>query len=325
MGEPAGISAEITLKVWKKYRNKLKPFIFFGDPNHISQTASNLNYKVPVKIIKNIKECFDIFKNYLPIYKISLNKKNIYGKPSINNSDKVLYSIKKVVNLATKKKISSIVTNPIEKNIISKKNKNFSGHTFYIANLLGIKKPIMLLTSPKISVVPITQHMSLKKAIKVISKELIISTVKITNEYLKKYFNMKKPKIGIAGLNPHLGENGNFGKEEQKIILPAIKEIKKKGIDINGPYPADTIFTKNFLKKFNVVICMYHDQATMPIKIIDFDNGVNITLGLPIIRTSPDHGTALNISGKNKASEKSLYSAIKLSQEIAKKKKFWIQ
>ena len=213
----------------------------------------------------------------------------------------------------------------MEKNIINKINKKFSGHTFYIANLLSVKKPIMLLTSPKISVVPITQHISLKKAIKAINKEIIISTTKIVNKYFKTYFAIKKPKIAIAGLNPHIGENGNFGNEEQKIIIPAIKKIKKQKINISGPYPADTIFNQNFSKKFNVIICMYHDQATMPLKIIDFDNGVNITLGLPIIRTSPDHGTALNISGKNKASEKSLYSAIKLSQKIAKKKKFWIQ
>ncbi len=325
MGEPAGISAEITLKVWKKYKNKLEPFVFFGDPDHMNKTSLNLNYKIPIKIIKNINESLNIFKNYLPVYKINLNKKVSNGKPSTKNNSKVLYSIKKVVDFAFKKKISSIVTNPIEKNIINKKNKKFSGHTFYIANLLSIKKPVMLLTSPKISVVPITQHISLSKAIKSINKEIIISTTKITNEYLKTYFGIKKPKIAIAGLNPHAGEDGSFGKEEQRIIIPAIKKIKKKRIDVSGPYPADTVFNLNLLKKFNVIICMYHDQATMPIKIIDFDNGVNLTLGLPIIRTSPDHGTALNISGKNKASEKSLYSAIKLSQKIAKKKKFWIQ
>ena len=213
----------------------------------------------------------------------------------------------------------------LKKKLLNRKKKNFDGHTHYIANIVSTKNPVMMLTSPKINVVPITQHMSLKKAIKKISEKRIIETVVITNRYLKKYFGIQKPKIAIAGLNPHAGENSEFGNEEKKIIEPSIKKIKSKGIDVHGPFPADTIFNENIRKQFNVIICMYHDQATIPIKILDFQNGVNLTLGIPIIRTSPDHGTALDIAGKGKASEKSLLAAIKKAQEIALKQKNWIQ
>ena len=323
MGEPAGISSEITLKIWKNHRKKIEPFIFFGDPIHLLKTNSKLKFKIPIKIINKISECFKVFKNYLPVYKIKLNQKVKFGYPSVKNANKILTSIDEVVKFASKKKISCIVTNPIEKNIIKK--ENFDGHTFYIAKLLDVKKPVMLLTSPKISVVPITQHLSLSKALKSINKNAIVSTTKITNKYLKIFFGKKTPKIAIASLNPHASDGGIFGSEEKKIIIPAIKIIKKENIDVFGPYPADTIFNKKISKKFDVIICMYHDQATIPIKTLDFENGVNVTLGLPIIRTSPDHGTALDIAGKGVASEKSLYASIKMSQYIAKKRKLWIQ
>ena len=325
MGEPAGISSEITLKIWKNHRNKIEPFIFFGDPIHLLKTSSKLKFKIPIKIINEINECFKVFKNYLPVYKIKLNQKVQFGYPSIKNANKILTSIDEVVKFAFKKKISCIVTNPIEKNIIRKKRKFFDGHTFYIAKLLDVKKPVMLLTSPKISVVPITQHLSLSKALKSINKNAIVSTTKITNKYLKIFFGKKTPKIAIASLNPHASDGGIFGSEEKKIIIPAIKIIKKENIDVFGPYPADTVFNKKISKKFDVIICMYHDQATIPIKTLDFENGVNVTLGLPIIRTSPDHGTALDIAGKGVASEKSLYASIKMSQYIAKRRKLWIQ
>ena len=325
MGEPAGNSTEITLKTWKNYRRKIDPFIFFGDPDHLIKTSLKLKLQIPIKIIKNISESVNSFKNYLPVYKIKLSQKVNFGSPSIKNTSKVLASIDKVVNLAYKKELSSVVTNPIEKNIIKKKNKSFNGHTFYIAKLLKVKKPIMLLKSPKISVVPITQHLSLSNALKAINTNVIVSTTETTNKYLKIFFGKKKPKIAVASLNPHAGDGGIFGNEEKKIIIPAIKKIRKMNIDAFGPYPADTIFNKKFSKKFDVIICMYHDQATIPIKTIDFDNGVNITLGLPIVRTSPDHGTALDIAGRGKASEKSLFASIKMSQDIARKRKLWIQ
>ena len=213
MGEPAGISSEITLKVWMNHRKKIEPFIFFGDPDHLLKTSSKLKFKIPIKKINKITECFKIFKNYLPVYDIKLNQKVKFGYPSSVNSEKILASIDKVVKFASKKEISCIVTNPVEKNIIKKKQKNFTGHTFYIAKLLDVKKPVMLLTSPKISVVPITQHLSLRKALKAINKKLIVSTAKITNKYLKIFFGKNKPKIAIASLNPHAGDKGIFGKE----------------------------------------------------------------------------------------------------------------
>ena len=325
MGEPAGISSEITLKIWKNYRNKLNPFIFFGDSDLLLRTNNLLKYNVPIKRIKKINDAYDIFKNYLPVYEIKLNEKAKFGKPTTKNVSKVLLSIKKCVKFALKKKISCIVTNPVEKSIIKKKNKKFDGHTFYISRITKINKPVMLLTSPKISVVPITQHVSLKNAIKQITKNRIIWTTIKVNKFLIDNFSLSKPKIAITGLNPHAGEKGNFGNEEDKYIKPAIKKLKSSGINITGPYPADTIFNKEIAKSFDVIICMYHDQATIPIKTIDFYNGVNITIGLPIIRTSPDHGTGFDIAGKGKASEKSLFAALIKANEIAQKRKNWTQ
>ena len=325
MGEPGGIASEITLKVWKKYRKSINPFVYIGNLNLLLKTNLLLKYNVPIKLINNINDSLNIFKNYLPVYEIKLKEKVRFGKTSQKNSSQVLLSIKKCVNFALKRKISCFVTNPIEKNIIRQKKKNFDGHTHYIANMVSTKIPVMMLSSPEINVVPITQHISLKKAIKEITKKRIIETTIITNQYLKRYFGIKEPKIALAALNPHASENGAFGNEEKKIIKPSIKKIRLKGVNAKGPYPVDTIFNENIRKQFDVIICMYHDQATMPIKILDFKNGVNLTLGMPIIRTSPDHGTALDIAGKGKASEKSLYAAIKKAQEIALKQKNWIR
>ena len=325
MGEPGGIASEITLKVWKKYRKSINPFVYIGNLNLLLKTNLLLKYNVPIKLINNINDSLNIFKNYLPVYEIKLKEKVRFGKTSQKNSSQVLLSIKKCVNFALKRKISCFVTNPIEKNIIRQKKKNFDGHTHYIANMVSTKIPVMMLSSPEINVVPITQHISIKKAIKKITKKRIIETTIITNQYLKKYFGIKEPKIALAALNPHASENGAFGNEEKKIIKPSIKKIRLKGVNAKGPYPVDTIFNENIRKQFDVIICMYHDQATMPIKILDFKNGVNLTLGMPIIRTSPGHGTALDIAGKGKASEKSLYAAIKKAQEIALKQKNWIR
>ena len=324
MGEPAGISSEITLKVWKKHRNTINPFVYIGDTNHLLKTNLLLKYNVPIKRIKNIFDSFKLFKKYLPVYEIKLKKNVEFGKTSLKNTPQVLRSIKTSVSLAKKKKISCIVTNPIEKNVIKKIKKNFDGHTFYIGRMCSIKEPIMFLTSPKINVVPITQHLPLKIALKKITKKRIVDSGIEIRKSLIMDFDIKKPKIAVSSLNPHAGEKGTFGKEEKDIIEPAIKKLKLLGIDASGPFPADTIFNKNLCSKFDVIICMYHDQATIPIKTLDFDNGVNVTLGLPIIRTSPDHGTALDIAGKGKASEKSLYAAIKKSQEIALRRKNWI-
>ena len=213
MGEPAGISSEITLKIWKNYRKKIDPFIYFGDPEHLLNTSKILKLKIPLKVINKVEDAHKIFNNFLPIYKIKLTKKVKLGKPSIKNSNKVLKSIIETVKFANKKELSSIVTNPVEKNVIKKKNKSFDGHTFYISKLLNIKNPVMLLSSPKINVIPLTQHLSLKNAIKSLNKNIIISTTKTTNKYFKNYFNKNRPKIEIASLNPHAGENGIFGNQ----------------------------------------------------------------------------------------------------------------
>ena len=209
---------------------------------------------------------------------------------------------------------SAIVTNPIHKKTMYDSGFNYSGHTDFLASLSVKKKqPVMMLVGENLKTIPLTIHVPLKKVSKLITQELIIFTINIAKEYLISYFDIAKPRIIVTGLNPHAGEDGDIGIEEKNIIMPAInKAIDNRTFYLSGPVSADSAFSYNKRKEYDLAICMYHDQALIPIKTLDFFNGVNVTLGLDFIRTSPDHGTGFDIAGKNKASPQSLISAINL-------------
>ena len=226
--------------------------------------------------------------------------------------------IERAVNLFQNHEIHAICTNPINKEVLKKGcGFEYPGHTEYLAHLAGHKNSVMMLLCEELRVVPTTIHIALKDVSKLLTKELLINTINTTKDALINHFGIKKPRIAIAGLNPHAGENGTFGQEEIKIINPTIEKLCSQGFDVIGPLSADTMFHKDARNNYDVAICMYHDQALIPIKTIDFYGGVNVTLGLPFIRTSPDHGTAFELAGTRKASPRSLINALEVAHKIS--------
>ena len=314
MGEPAGIGGEVILKAWAQKSNT-DPFFVIDDPERLKKITNKINIKVPIKTISSPFEALDVFSHALPVFTISpLPAPVIPGQPDLANAKAVITSIKTAVKLTLEGKADAIVTNPIHKKTLYDSGFPYPGHTEFLAFLAKIKTPpIMMIATDDFRVVPVTTHQSLRDAIKNLDAKTIIEVGQITENALKQDFGIVKPRLAIAGLNPHAGENGAMGSEETLIIEPAIKELRRLGINVFGPISPDTLFTKQSRKSYDAAICMYHDQALIPIKTLAFDNAVNITLGLPFVRTSPDHGTALDIANTAVADESSLLAAIKMA------------
>jgi 4-hydroxythreonine-4-phosphate dehydrogenase len=240
------------------------------------------------------------------------------GDPDAANAPAVVASIEQAARLAMAGEVGAVVTNPINKAALYNAGFSYPGHTEFLAALTGaIGKQIMMLASPDLRVVPVTVHASLRKSIEMITVERIVAAARTTAMALQRDFGIAAPRLAIAGLNPHAGEQGALGDEETTIIGPAIAELRSDGLEISGPWPPDTMFTETARARYDVAICMYHDQALIPLKTLDMDHGVNVTLGLPIVRTSPDHGTAYDIAGKGIADPSSLIAAIQLAAELA--------
>jgi len=313
MGDPSGVSTEIIIKSWKKTANT---FFVIHDPDYIKKVANKFKTKVKIKTISRPEEAHEVFKKFLPVLPIKIDKDTKLGKPNHKNSENIFNSIDLAVKLAKKKEVSGIVTSPISKEVLSKFKKNFSGHTEYLAKSDKKKQFGMMLLNKKLRVVPFTTHVPLKNVHKYIKQKPLFAAIKLLNNSLKKNFDIKKPKIAVTGLNPHSGDGGLLGNEEQKIILPVIKKIKKSGISISGPLSPDSAFQQKNLKFFDAFLCMYHDQALIPVKTIDFEKTINYTLGLSFVRTSPDHGTGYDIANKFIANETSLITAINYAAKI---------
>jgi 4-hydroxythreonine-4-phosphate dehydrogenase len=319
MGEPAGIGGEVTLKAWMS--KKTPPFFVIDDAERLRLLAQRLGLNVPVCEINDPSEAMKAFEVALPVLHQPLKDPVVFGKPSLKNAKAVMESIKLAVELVRSGQASAVVTNPIHKETLYDAGFLFPGHTEYLSNLAGMETPpVMMLASPKLKVVPVTIHVSLAKVSSSLREVDIINTARITAQALTKYFSIANPRLAIAGLNPHAGEGGKMGKEEITDIVPAITKLCKFGIDASGPWAPDTMFHDAARKLYDVAICMYHDQALIPIKTIDFDGAVNITLGLPFVRTSPDHGTAFNIAGTGVASERSLLAALEMATKMTKLK-----
>ena len=317
MGEPAGIGGEVTLKAWKS--KNTPAFFVIDDAARLRLLAQRLGLDVPVTTIKVPSDALGVFEVALPVLHQPLKNPVIFGKPTPKNATAVVKSIRAAVELVRAGQASAVVTNPIHKETLYNAGFKFPGHTEFLSNLAGIKtSPVMMLASPELRVVPVTIHVSIAQAINSLSEFDIVTTARITAEALTKYFAIAKPRLAIAGLNPHAGEGGKMGKEEITTITPAITKLCELGIDASGPWPPDTMFHDTARQSYDVAICMYHDQALIPIKTLDFDGAVNVTLGLPFVRTSPDHGTAFNIAGTGIASEKSLLAALKMAADMAK-------
>lgn len=330
-GDPNSISSFISLKSWIKLKDNSTPFIFVGNINIIQNVIDYFNLPIKTKLInretlKNKIQILEDFKSYFLVLNIESPEDFELGKASSKNAKYVLESINLSVELAQNKEVDAIVTNPIDKNLINaylqknKHNKLFLGHTEYLSDISNKAPTTMMLctTESSLKVIPLTTHVSLLDAIKNLTEDLIINKIVATYNFAKKYYEIDNPKFIVLGLNPHCGENGLMGNEEQTIITPSIKKLHKMGIDVIGPIPADSAFTQYNINNSDIIIGMYHDQVLTPFKTLYFDSGVNTTIGLDFIRTSPDHGVGFNIAKTNTASENSLISAIKMAYNLSK-------
>jgi 4-hydroxythreonine-4-phosphate dehydrogenase len=243
------------------------------------------------------------------------------GKPDATSADAALASIRQAVADVIAGKASAVVTNPIAKNVLYRAGFGHPGHTEFLAELAAHggppPQPVMMLWSPALAVVPVTIHLALREALAQLTSELIVTTARIVVADLKARFGLAQPRLAISGLNPHAGEDGTLGTEDIEIVAPAVETLRGEGIAVRGPLPADTMFHAAARKTYDCAICMYHDQALIPIKTIAFEDAVNVTLGLPFVRTSPDHGTAFDIAGTGKANPSSLIAALRLAARMA--------
>ncbi len=323
MGEPAGIGGELTLKAWllrKKYN--VPTFFSIDDPVRLEKLAAMLNWEVPIVSIDDPQSAQHQFSKALPVLALPILGSSIPGHPETRNTPNIAASIRKAVGFVVAGQASAIITNPISKQVLYKSGFNYPGHTEFLADLVdGSLDPVMMLVCPSLKAIPVTTHKSLAGAIRALNKNLIVKTAETVAAALVNDFGIVQPRIAVAALNPHAGEGGYLGGEEQEIIIPAVNELKANGLSISGPRPADTLFHERARRNYDAVICMYHDQALVPLKTIDFSNGVNVTLGLPFVRTSPDHGTALEIAGTGTADETSFVNALTIAAEIASNRK----
>lgn len=301
MGDPSGVGPEIILKAYRE--GKLtQPFLVIGDYDIISYCNELLNYNIKMDTM-NILDLGILTRDELKISQIS--KESGYAS--------IMY-VKKAVELALDGKIDAIVTLPVNKEAVRLTYPDFSGHTEFIADMCKEKNYTMMLASEKLIVTHVSTHLSLKNAIEYITEDRVYNTIKLTYDALKRF--VENPKIAVAGLNPHAGENGSFGDEEIKYIRPAVERASRDGINVKGPISPDIVFLKAYKGQYTAVVCMYHDQGHIPLKVLDFEGGVNITIGLKIIRTSVDHGTAFDIAYKGIASTRNLEEAFKFAVKL---------
>ena len=317
-GEPSGIGPDLIIQLCKStFWTDIKiPILCLSDPKLLIQRAKDLGKKITLKEISAIEQLQKNKKNIIQVMHVSDCGNTKPGKLYKSNAQYVLDNLKFGINEALKNKNLAIVTGPISKENIISINKAFSGHTEYIQQRTKSDEVLMLLASDQLKVALATTHIPLKKVANKISKELVISKATTLNQGLKQKFKIKNPNIKLLGLNPHSGEGGKIGKEEIDILIPAVKELRKKKINISYPISADTAFTKKNLKETDAFLGMYHDQVLPVIKALSFGSAINITLGVPITRTSVDHGVALDISGTGKSDPSSLKEAIKTAKKI---------
>lgn len=320
LGEPAGIGPDITIAAWLKRRElDLPAFYLLGDEALIARRAKALGAAVRIASVTT-GEAEAAFPEALPVVASGEPASAAPGKPDASSAPAALASIRQAVTDVREGRAGAVVTNPIAKSVLYRAGFRHPGHTEFLAELAAedgpTPQPVMMLWSPRLAVVPVTIHVSLRDALAQLTSELIVSTVRIVATELKSRFGIANPRIAISGLNPHAGEGGSLGHEEQTVIAPAIKTLRGDGIEAKGPLPADTMFHEA-ARGYDCAVCMYHDQALIPIKTVAFDDAVNVTLGLPFIRTSPDHGTAFDIAGTGKANPASLIAALRLASRMA--------
>ena len=318
MGDPAGIGGELSLKAWLALHDGALAFVALDDPVRLERLARDQGLAVPVRAVTDAAEAVRVFRSALPVLAVPLAVDALPGRPDQANASAVVASIEQATKLALAGTVGAVVTNPINKAALYQAGFPYPGHTEFLAELTGATgQQIMMLASPMLRVVPVTVHASLRDSIVMLTTEMIVAASRTTAAALRQDFGIAAPRLAIAGLNPHAGEQGALGIEEATLVQPAIDTLRAEGIDVAGPWPPDTMFTAGARARYDVAICMYHDQALIPLKTLDMDHGVNVTLGLPIVRTSPDHGTAFDIAGKGVADATSLLAALQLAGALA--------
>jgi len=326
MGDPTGIGPEVTVKALldKSIRKKIFPVIF-GDKGVLAKLAEDIGLKVRFREISTLDNLKSIALGERELLVKSISNLKMtrlrYGRPDRNCGRAMVNYVKGAVKACLDGYVHAIVTAPINKEIINEAGFRYGGHTEMIAELTGAKEFTMMFVSKHFKVSLVTIHVPLKDVSMKITPQRIYKVGLLTWKTLRQYFGLKNPKIGVCGLNPHAGEGGIFGDEEKDMIYPAIVSMRSIGIDAEGPLSPDTAFWKAYNKQFDAIIAMYHDQGLIPVKLVDFDNAVNLTIGIPIIRTSPDHGTAYNIAGKGVADPSSMKAAIELAYQMYLTKK----
>ncbi len=318
MGEPAGIGGEVLLKAWSQLAAGRIRFVALDDPARLAAEAARIGLGVPVATVSDPEQAVDVFPRALPVLPVPLAVPARPGQLDVRNATAVRHSIEEAVRLTLAGRAGAVVTTPIHKKCLYEAGFTWPGHTEFLAALAGgDHRPVMMLACTELRVVPVTIHVALEDAVRNLSTAEIVATAEITARALERDFGIASPRLAVAGLNPHAGEGGSMGRQEITVVAPAIRILQEKGIRAFGPLPPDTMFHAAARAGYDVAICMYHDQALIPIKTIDFDGGVNVTLGLPFVRTSPDHGTALGIAGRGEANPRSLMAAIAMAGEIA--------
>jgi 4-hydroxythreonine-4-phosphate dehydrogenase len=322
VGEPAGIGPDITLAAWHRRGELALPsFYLLADPEFIARRARALGRTVPVHVVEP-DDAADVFATALPVVALAERITAEAGYPDVSSAPAAIASIRRAVADVFAGRAGAVVTNPVAKAVLYRTGFAEPGHTEFLARLSQehtgrAARPVMMLWSPELAVVPVTIHLPVRDVPGQLTTALIVDTGRIVARDLRERFRIARPRLALAGLNPHAGEEGALGAEDASVVGPAVEQLRADGIDARGPLPADTMFHDAARRSYDAALAMYHDQALIPIKTLAFDHAVNVTLGLPFVRTSPDHGTAFDIAGSGRASPASLVAALKLAARLA--------
>jgi len=325
MGDPAGIGGDLALRVWRDRAEPSAqggdppPFVVIDDARRLTALAATLGWAVPVARVDTPEQAVATFEHGLPVLHRPLKEVAHPGRPDPVHAPAVKAAIDEAVALARAGRAAGVVTNPISKDVMRQAGFAFPGHTEYLAHLAGLEPSgvAMMLACPGLRVVPVTIHVALSDVFRQLTPDAIVAAGRITARALRHDLGLASPRLAVAALNPHAGENGRMGDEETRVIAPAVARLRAEGLTVGDPRPADTLFHPVARETYDAVLCMYHDQALIPLKTIDFAGGVNVTLGLPFVRTSPDHGTAFDIAGTGRADPSSLIAALRLAATMA--------
>lgn len=323
IGEPAGIGPELALQLWAaRAENGVPPFLLLGDPALLAARARAIRLDVTVAEC-SAAEAVREFPRALPVQTLGLASRAAPGRPDAGSAALARAAIERAVALVQAGECTAVVTNPISKAVMTGAGFGFPGHTEFLAHLAArggpAPRPVMMIWSEALAVIPVTIHVPLAEVPHLLSVELIAETARIAARDLRARFSIVKPRLAVCGLNPHAGEAGTIGREDEMVVRPAVELLRSEGIDASGPFPADTLFHAEARTNYDVALGMYHDQVLAPVKTLAFDRAVNVTLGLPFVRTSPDHGTAFDLAGTGRGNPASLLAALKLAQRLAAK------